>query len=122
MFRPTSAFFDDALTVIENSFSSLPPGTSFQSQMDLAVAITRKLVDNYMAIVEKNVADMVPKAIMRFLVNRSRKGLHQHLIATLYKCVPGRPPDAPLPHLHLRLLVREDLFANLMSENPEIAL
>ena len=63
--------------------------------MDLAVAITRKLVDNYMAIVEKNVADMVPKAIMRFLVNRSRKGLHQHLIATLYKCVPDWPPDAP---------------------------
>lgn len=90
--------------------------SSFGTQMELAVAITRKLVDNYMEIVERNVADMVPKAIMRFLVNRSRKGLHQHLIATLYKCLPARWTE-----MDAEGCIREDLFSELMSEKPEIA-
>eukprot|EP00210_Caulerpa_lentillifera_P001828 g1758.t1 len=74
---------------------------AFHTQMDLAVAITRKLVDNYMAIVQCNVGDLVPKSIMKFLVNNSKKGLQQYLIAKLYK---------------------EDLFERLISEKPEIAM
>jgi len=61
------------------------PDSSFKDQMEMQVSITRKLVASYMDIVEDNVADMVPKAIMRFLVNRSKKGLQQHLITNLYK-------------------------------------
>lgn len=70
---------------LEPQMTTFHPATAFHNQMELAVAITRKLVDNYMSIVERNVADMVPKAIMHFMVNKSKKGLHQHLIATLYK-------------------------------------
>ncbi|GMH32307.1 hypothetical protein BSKO_00141 [Bryopsis sp. KO-2023] len=68
-------------------------------QMETAVEITRKLVDNYMSLVQSNVSDMVPKAIMHHLVHRSRRGLQQHLIGTLYK---------------------EELFLNLMSEREDV--
>lgn len=62
-----------------------PPSREAHSQMESAVEITRKLVDNYMSLVQSNVSDMVPKAIMHHLVHRSSKGLQQHLIGTLYK-------------------------------------
>lgn len=75
-------------------------GDSFQNHIDLTVAITRKLVESYMAIVLRNIGDLVPKIIRKFLVNDSKKGLQQHLIAKLYK---------------------EDLFETLIRENPEIA-
>lgn len=67
--------------------------------MDLTVAITRKLVESYMAIVQCTMGDLVPKIIRKFLVNDSKKGLQQYLIAKLYK---------------------EDLFEILIRENPEI--
>jgi dynamin 1-like protein len=49
--------------------------------------VIRLLVSNYFDIVRNNLADLVPKALMRFLVHHSQRGLQQHLIATLYRCV-----------------------------------
>jgi hypothetical protein len=48
--------------------------------------VIRLLVSNYFDIVRSNLADLVPKALMRFLVHHSQRGLQQHLIATLYRC------------------------------------
>ena len=67
--------------------SPTPEGTDMYRQIDIAVDITRKLVDNYMSLVQRNISDLVPKAIMHFLVHRSRRGLQQHLIGKLYKYV-----------------------------------
>eukprot|EP00775_Hariotina_reticulata_P001703 gene1703-2048_t len=49
------------------------------------VEVIRLLVSNYFDIVRSNLADLVPKALMRFLVHHSQRGLQQHLIATLYR-------------------------------------
>jgi dynamin 1-like protein len=51
----------------------------------LQVEVIRLLVSNYFDIVRSNLADLVPKALMRFLVHHSQRGLQQHLIATLYR-------------------------------------
>ena len=51
------------------------------------VEVIRLLVSNYFDIVRGNLADLVPKALMRFLVHHSQRGLQQHLIAQLYRCV-----------------------------------
>lgn len=62
-----------------------PPVKESNAQLETAVEITRKLVDNYMSLVQGNISDMVPKAVMHHLVQRSSKGLQQHLIGTLYR-------------------------------------
>jgi hypothetical protein len=49
------------------------------------VEVIRLLVSNYFDIVRNNLADLVPKALMRFLVHHSQRGLQQHLIAKLYR-------------------------------------
>jgi dynamin 1-like protein len=50
--------------------------------------------------VRKNVQDCVPKAIMHFLVNKSKQELQNELVTNLYK---------------------EELFEELLVESPEIA-
>lgn len=71
-------------TTIENP-EVLSQVVGIYGQMDLTVEITRKLVDNYMGIVQGNISDIVPKTIMHFLVYKLKRGLQQHLIGTLYK-------------------------------------
>jgi len=66
----------------------------------LQVKVTRILLRSYFAIVRSSLLDTVPKAVMHFLVNSVRTGLQQHLIRTLY---------------------RDDLFAELLREQPELA-
>ena len=58
------------------------------------------MISSYFDIVRKNVIDSVPKSIMRFMVNDSKNNMQNELVARLYK---------------------EDLFDELLSENPEIA-
>lgn len=47
--------------------------------------ILRALLDSYFNIVRKRVQDMVPKAIITFLVQRSKDGLQSTLVSKLYK-------------------------------------
>jgi hypothetical protein len=58
-----------------------------ESLCAVQVEVIRLLVSNYFDIVRSNLADLVPKALMRFLVHHSQRGLQQHLIATLYRWV-----------------------------------
>ena len=55
---------------------------------------------SYYEIVRKNVADAVPKAIMHFLVNTSKRGLHAALIQHIY---------------------RPDLFEEMLEEDEGVA-
>jgi dynamin 1-like protein len=66
-----------------------PPGILLPSQIDndeelLQVLVTRTLLSSYFKLTRSVLADMVPKAIMHFLVNSIARGLQQHLISTLY--------------------------------------
>ena len=58
------------------------------------------LLSSYFDIVRKNVGDSVPKSIMFFLVNTSKDSIQNELVRCLYK---------------------EDLFDELLEENPLIA-
>ena len=66
----------------------------------LQVMVTRTLLESYFSISRGILADMVPKAVMHFLVNSISRGLRQHLIGKLYQ--PG-------------------IMRNLLAEDPEIA-
>jgi len=43
--------------------------------------VIQNLIFSYYNIVKKNISDMVPKTIMAFLVNDSRKNAHSELVA-----------------------------------------
>jgi dynamin 1-like protein len=81
-----------------------PPGILLPSQIDndeelLQVLVTRTLLSSYFKLTRSVLADMVPKAIMHFLVNSIARGLQQHLISTLYhpntvKLLLAEDPDS----------------------------
>ncbi|KAL6767535.1 hypothetical protein ACKKBF_B35615 [Auxenochlorella protothecoides x Auxenochlorella symbiontica] len=82
-----------------------PPATlrvpaAMSDQEAVQVDVTRLLVASYFNIVRRNMQDLVPKALMLFLVNNLQRGLQQHLIHTLY---------------------REELFEELMTEREDVA-
>ncbi|XP_038700421.1 dynamin-related protein 3B-like isoform X1 [Tripterygium wilfordii] len=49
------------------------------------VIVTKLLLQSYYDIVRKNIQDLVPKAIMHFLVNYTKKDLHNTCIQKLYR-------------------------------------
>jgi len=59
------------------------------------------LLKSYYNIVRKNVEDFIPKAIMHFLVNHTKRALHNYLITKLY---------------------RDDLLEDLLKEPDEITI
>lgn len=67
---------------------------------DMEVELIRTLIISYFDIVRKSIQDLVPKAIMHLLVNFTRESVQNRLVAELYK---------------------EELFADLLLEDPAIA-
>lgn len=59
------------------------------------------LLDSYFNIVRKNIQDAIPKAIMFFLVSRSKNEMQNELISSLYK---------------------EQSFNSLLSESQDVVL
>lgn len=47
--------------------------------------IIQNLIQSYFAIVKKNIADLVPKTIMAFLVNKSVSIAQSELVSDIYK-------------------------------------
>ncbi|KAH9304002.1 hypothetical protein KI387_008406 [Taxus chinensis] len=78
----------------------LRPAESLTENESVEIAVTKLLLKSYYDIVRKNVQDFVPKAIMHFLVNHSKRDLHGILIKKLY---------------------REPLFEEVLQEREEIA-
>jgi len=62
--------------------------------------IIKALLNAYFSIIRKSISDSVPKAIMCFLVNKSKSELQSELVKNLYK---------------------EELFNELLRENDDIA-
>ncbi|XP_020403928.1 dynamin-related protein 3A isoform X2 [Zea mays] len=63
------------------------------------VAVVKLLIKSYYDIVRKNIEDAIPKAVMHFLVNHTKRDLHNFLIRKLY---------------------RENLLNELMRETDEV--
>ena len=47
--------------------------------------IIQNLIQSYFAIVKKNIADLIPKTIMAFLVNKSISIAQSELVSEIYK-------------------------------------
>ncbi|KAL9284898.1 hypothetical protein ACSQ67_024722 [Phaseolus vulgaris] len=86
--------------VVDKPPSVLRPLESNSDTETVEITVTKLLVKSYYDIVRKNVEDLVPKAIMHFLVNNTKRELHNVFIEKLY---------------------REDLFEEMLQEPDEIA-
>lgn len=51
----------------------------------LETSMIKKLIESYFNIVRKTIGDLVPKIIMAFLVQHSKKEIHRELVKQLYK-------------------------------------
>ncbi|CAN8276168.1 unnamed protein product [Cochlearia groenlandica] len=78
----------------------LRPSETCSEQEAIEIEITKLLLKSYYDIVRKNIEDSVPKAIMHFLVNHTKRELHNVFIKKLY---------------------RENLFEEMLQEPDEIA-
>ncbi|KAF5190541.1 Dynamin-related protein 3a [Thalictrum thalictroides] len=79
----------------------LKPSESHSEQETIEIAVTKLLLKSYYDIVRKNVEDFVPKAIMHFLVNHTKRELHNVFIKKLY---------------------RDNLFEEMLQEPDEVAM
>ncbi|KAK7319506.1 hypothetical protein RJT34_04227 [Clitoria ternatea] len=79
----------------------LRPSDSNLETETVEITVTKLLLRSYYDIVKKNVEDLVPKAIMHFLVNNTKRELHNVFIEKLY---------------------REDLFEDMLQEPEEVAM
>lgn len=79
----------------------LRPSESHSEQEAIEITVTKLLLRSYYDIVRKNIEDSVPKAIMHFLVNHTKRELHNVFIKKLY---------------------RENLFEEMLQEPDEIAM
>ena len=51
----------------------------------IETAVIKTLIQSYYNIVRKNICDLIPKAIMAFLVNQSKAELQSELVRAMYK-------------------------------------
>ncbi|XP_057429210.1 dynamin-related protein 3A-like [Lotus japonicus] len=95
---------------VEQSFSMihlrepptiLRPSESNSETEAIEITVTKLLLKSYYDIVRKNVEDFIPKAIMHFLVNNTKRELHNVFIKKLY---------------------RDNLFEEMLQEPEEIAM
>ncbi|KAJ9705625.1 hypothetical protein PVL29_003611 [Vitis rotundifolia] len=63
----------------------LKPSESHSEQEAIEISVTKLLLRSYYDIVRKNIEDAVPKAIMHFLVNHTKRELHNVFIRKLYR-------------------------------------
>ncbi|XP_034681232.1 dynamin-related protein 3B isoform X1 [Vitis riparia] len=107
---PTNKTYSEPVQSIEHSISMihlkepptiLKPSESHSEQEAIEISVTKLLLRSYYDIVRKNIEDAVPKAIMHFLVNHTKRELHNVFIRKLY---------------------RENLFEEMLQEPDEVAM
>ncbi|KAK9287550.1 hypothetical protein L1049_015971 [Liquidambar formosana] len=106
----TSKTFNEPVNNMEHALSMihlrepptiLRPSESHSEQETIEIAVTKLLLRSYYDIVRRNIEDAVPKAIMHFLVNHTKRELHNVFIKKLY---------------------RENLFEEMLQEPDEVAM
>lgn len=55
------------------------------SREEMETSLIRSLIASYFAIVRQSIQDLIPKAIMHFLVNHTSQHVQNRLVASLYK-------------------------------------
>ncbi|KAF9224134.1 hypothetical protein BS17DRAFT_802085 [Gyrodon lividus] len=65
--------------------SSSDSGSQMTQREEMETSLIRSLIASYFSIVRQSIQDLVPKAIMHFLVNYSTQQVQNRLVATLYK-------------------------------------
>jgi replication fork clamp-binding protein CrfC len=55
------------------------------SRIVMETLMIQNLIQSYFAIVKKNIADLVPKTIMAFLINESKNIAQRELVGEIYK-------------------------------------
>ncbi|KAL3814369.1 hypothetical protein ACJIZ3_015637 [Penstemon smallii] len=105
----TSKLFSEQVQSIEQGVSMihlreppsvLRPSETHSDQEATEIITTKLLLRSYYDIVRKNIEDFVPKAIMHFLVNHTKRELHNVFIKRLY---------------------RDNLFEEMLQEPDEVA-
>lgn len=106
----TNKTYSEPVQSVEHSISMihlkepptiLKPSESHSEQEAIEISVTKLLLRSYYDIVRKNIEDAVPKAIMHFLVNHTKRELHNVFIRKLY---------------------RENLFEEMLQEPDEVAM
>lgn len=59
--------------------------TNENSRIVMETLMIQNLIKSYFAIVKKNIADLVPKTIMAFLINESKNIAQRELVGEIYK-------------------------------------
>ncbi|PSS02782.1 Dynamin-related protein like [Actinidia chinensis var. chinensis] len=90
----TNISYREPVQSMEHSFSMihlrepptiLRPSETHSDQETIEIAVTKLLLNSYYDIVRKNIEDSIPKAIMHFLVNHTKRELHNVFIKKLYR-------------------------------------
>ncbi|VWU48272.1 dynamin-like protein [Hepatocystis sp. ex Piliocolobus tephrosceles] len=74
----------DNIFTLPNIPEKIVPDYSTSSKEQIEIDLIKSLINNYFNIVRKHIADAVPKAIMYFMVNTSRKTMQKVLISNLH--------------------------------------
>ncbi|TFK21843.1 dynamin protein dnm1 [Coprinopsis marcescibilis] len=74
-------------------------GTRLSAREEMETNLIRSLITSYFNIVRQSIQDLIPKAIMHFLVNHTSQQVQNRLVATLY---------------------RPDLFAEMLNEDEAL--
>ncbi|KAL6295881.1 hypothetical protein ACE6H2_004023 [Prunus campanulata] len=88
--------------------SSLRPVQMTENKA-VEIIVTKLLLRSYYDIVRKNIQDLVPKAIMHFLVNLTKRNLHRTFIQKLYR-----------ENLFEELLHEHDALVSQRKRNQEL--
>ncbi|CAN4075747.1 unnamed protein product [Withania somnifera] len=91
---------DQAPPVIQlkNPPSVLRPGET-ETEYQVEIIVTKLLITSYFDVVRRNIQDLIPKAIMHYLVNHAKRNLLGTFIEKLY---------------------RENLFEDLLREQDDV--
>ncbi|KAJ0443061.1 putative dynamin central domain, PH-like domain superfamily, dynamin, GTPase region [Helianthus annuus] len=107
--NPANKLFSEPIQAMDHAFSMihlreppavLRPSDAHSDQEAIEIHVTKLLLRSYYDIVRKNIEDAVPKAIMHFLVNHTKRELHNVFIKKLY---------------------RDDMFEQMLQEPEEVA-
>lgn len=60
-------------------------GNHMSAREEMETSLIRSLIASYFAIVRQSIQDLIPKAIMHFLVNHTSQHVQNRLVASLYK-------------------------------------
>jgi dynamin 1-like protein len=61
------------------------PENKESSRVVMETRVIQNLIESYFNLFKKNIADMIPKTVMAFLVNESRKIAQSELVAEIYR-------------------------------------